>query len=549
MAWITHRVTNQTPPLSDINLYASHLAFRQCVNALAGDQFDDALHRYGRLMGSEHVQHLATQANRYPPEAVLWDAGGRRVDEVHFHPAWHQLMSLGFSYGLHCSAWSGRPHAHLGRAAHFFLHGQTEAGTLCPITMTSAALPLLRHQPALASFTEKMSQRDYDEHDIAWPDKTAVMVGMGLTEKQGGSDLRGVTTRAYRTDQGVAAMPEGSADSHYLLTGHKWFLSSPTSDAHLVLARHDDVLSCFFVPRFLADGRRNAVRIQRLKDKVGNRSNASAEIEFEDATGMLVGEPGRGIAQLIEMASTTRLDCVLGSAALLRQAVVLAVRHARHRRAFGKPLVSQPLMQPVLADLALESEAATLLALHLAHAFDDETDRAQAWRRILVPAAKFWVCKRAVAAVGECMEVLGGNGYIETGPLARLYREAPVNSIWEGAGNIMCLDVLRAMSREPALTDALFDDLSHGCAGDAVLARQLADLVQLVDLDDGQREAAARRLSALLVLLAQAVLLRRHAPDTVADAFVATRFAYRPGVLGDVPVATALPLIDRAWPG
>lgn len=550
MVWSTHRVSNQSPELVDINLYDSDVVLQQGVRTLSGDRFQEDLQRYGRLMGSTHVRQLAEQANRCSPAARIWDARGHRIDQVDFHPAWHSLMSIGYSYGLHCRAWSGQPHAHLGRAAHYLLHGQAEAGTLCPMTMTSAAIPLLRADSRLGDFVHKLECRDYDERDMAWTDKTAAMAGMGLTEKQGGSDLRGTRTRALRSDQGVAAVADGSASPHYLLTGHKWFYSSPTSDAHLVLASHNGVLSCFFVPRYRADGSRNAVHIQRLKDKVGNRSNASAEVEFQDATAILLGEPGRGLAQLLEMAAYTRLDCVLGSAALLRQAVVQAIHHARHRRAFGRPLVQQPLMQTVLADLALESEAATTLALHLAHAFDEQPQsaRARAWCRILVPAAKFWVCKRAIHSVGECMEVLGGNGYVETGPLARLYREAPVNSIWEGSGNIMCLDVLRALSREPELVAALFNDLSDACADDMVLSAQLTDLVELVDMDDEHRQAVARRLCGLLVLLAQAVLLRRFAPDYVADAFVMTRFGWRPGTIGDTIAGnSAVQLLERSW--
>lgn len=549
MTWTTHRVVNQVPIITDINLYDTDLALQESICRLSDGIHKNELQRYGQILGTEHVRHQAEQANRYPPVPCLWDAQGHRQDQIEFHPAWHNLLALGFSHGLHCSAWSGRPHSHTGRAAHYLLHGQIEAGTLCPMTMSSAAIPLLRDDGRFDDFVRKLHSREYDERDLPWWQKTAAMVGMGLTEKQGGSDLRGTRTQAHKIDEPMKALPDGATARQYLLTGHKWFFSSPTSDAHLVLAKHDDVLSCFFVPRYRDDGSRNRVLIQRLKDKVGNRSNASAEVEFQDASAILVGEPGRGVAQLVDMASTTRLDCVLGSSALLRQAVVQAVHHARHRSAFGKPLIRHPLMQSVLADLVLESEAATMLSLHLAAAFDDDSPLALAYRRILTPAAKFWVCKRTIQAIAECMEVLGGNGYIENGPLARLYREAPVNSIWEGSGNVMCLDVLRAQAREPELADVLFSDLSRACRDDPTLVEHYRAVITLSQLDEPSRQAAARGLTSQLVLLTQAVLLRRHAPEPVADAFIMTRFGVRAGVMGTVAIQhDASELLDRAWP-
>src|SRR5690606_20849450 len=313
-------------------------------------------------------------------------------------------------------------------------------------------------EPWFDSVAPLLFSSQYDERDAPLSSKVSMMIGMGMTEKQGGSDLRSNTTRAV-------SLGPGGRGNLYRVTGHKWFFSSPTSDAHLVLAGHEDVFSCFYVPRWLDDGSRNTLHIQRLKNKLGNASNASAEVELQDATGILVGEPGRGIATLVDMASYTRLDCVLGSAALLRQGLVQALHHARHRMAFGQPLIQQPLMQSVLMDLVLESEAATVLALRLARAFDDGDDKlAQAYRRILTPAAKFWVCKRSIGALAECMEVWGGNGYMEDGPMARLYREAPVNSIWEGSGNVMCLDVLRALKRHPDLAQVLLSGLEQDCA-------------------------------------------------------------------------------------
>lgn len=549
MTWTTHRVTNQTPPLGDISLFESDLALQGGVRQLCGDTYHTDLKRYGQLLGTEQVRYQAELANRYPPLARIWDTQGHRQDQIDFHPAWHRLLALGFSHGLHCSAWSDDAHAHVGRAAHYLIHGQVEAGTLCPMTMTSAAIPLLRDDPRFKAFVKKMHSRDYDDRDCAWGQKGAVTVGMGLTEKQGGSDLRGTSTQARSVAPDVAVSGGDSVSSHYVLTGHKWFFSSPTSDAHLVLARHDDMLSCFFVPRYRDDGSRNRVHIQRLKDKVGNRSNASAEVEFHEAYGLLLGEAGRGIAQLVKMASYTRLDCVLGSSALLRQAVVQAIHHARHRSAFGRPLIQQPLMQTVLADLVLESEAATALSLHLANAFDQQTPLARAYQRILTPAAKFLVCKRAIQTIAECMEVLGGNGYIEPGPLARLYREAPVNSIWEGSGNVMCLDVLRALARSSELAMALFEHIREACTSDPILKAHYDDLVAMTEHDDRTREASARWLSAQLVLLVQAVLLKRHAPDYVADAFIVTRFGYRPSIIGSRPAGSATgKLLSRAWP-
>lgn len=548
MGWITHQATNQTPPLGEVNLFDTDLALQDGVQQLSGNRYQADLTRYGQLMGTEQVRYQGELANRYPPTAQIWDAQGHRLDRIEFNPAWHRLLALGFSHGLHCSGWSGEPHAHVGRAAHYLLHGQVEAGTLCPMTMTCAAIPLLRNDPRFSAFVKKMMSREYDDTDRHWNQKSSVMVGMGLTEKQGGSDLAGTTTQAVPADRAIGRNGDPMS-CDYVLTGHKWFFSSPTSDAHLVLARHDDMLSCFFVPRYRDDASQNAVRILRLKDKVGNRSNASAEVEFHEAGGLLLGEAGRGVAQLVEMASYTRLDCVLGSSALLRQAVVQAVHHARHRSAFSRPLIQQPVMQTVLCDLMLESEAASILSLHLAHALDQETPLARAYRRILTPAAKFYVCKRAITMIAECMEVLGGNGYIETGPLARLYREAPVNSIWEGSGNVMCLDVLRALGRSKDLAATLWDDLRDGCRADPVLTPHVDDLMAGAGQDGDHREANARWLAAQLVLLVQAVLLRRYAPQSVADAFVATRFAYRPAIVGSRwPGKETNRLLSRAWP-
>lgn len=532
MTHATHDVFNQVPVLADVNAYTADVALMEGVQRLTGTRYNTALEGYGQQLADASVHQWADQANRHAPQLHSWDANGLRQDVVEFHPAWHQLMAMAFERGLHCSAWSDQPGAHVGRAAHFLLHGQVESGSLCPLTMTSAAIPLLRSDPRFSGFFGKMHSLQYDASDQPWYAKTAVMVGMGLTEKQGGSDLRDTRTVARRSEDGPDISFGDSASQPYRLTGHKWFYSSPTSDAHLVLARYRNELSCFFVPRWLDDGTRNRIYLQRLKDKVGNRSNASAEVEFSDAVGVMVGEPGRGIATLIQMASYTRLDCVLGSAALLRQATVQAAHHANHRQAFGKTLLQQPLMRSVMVDLAIESEAATVLALQLAAAFDAQDDLALAWRRVMTPAAKFWVCKRAVQVVAECMEVWGGNGYIEDAPLARLYRETPVNSIWEGSGNIMCLDVLRAFSREPELANTLMKDLERGCATDRVLLSRLSSLKECWQQKAEIQQANARGIAGSLVLLSQAVLLRRHAPQFIADAFVASRFQGGQGVVG-----------------
>ncbi|NYT86520.1 isovaleryl-CoA dehydrogenase [Pollutimonas harenae] len=545
MGWTTHEVTNQVPELGDYNLYSSDIALQEGVRREGGQSREDALLHYGERLGKTETFAMAHEANRHRPELESYDRQGHRVDRVRFHPAWHRFLRMAFLEGMHASAWSAPGKgAHVARAAIYLMHGQLEAGSLCPVTMTSAAIPVLKQEPWFDTLAPLLYSTRYDERDLPLADKTSMMVGMGMTEKQGGSDLRSNTTRAVPLGTGGRGMP-------YRLTGHKWFFSSPTSDAHLVLAGHDEVFSCFYVPRWLDDGSRNSVHIQRLKNKMGNASNASAEVEFQDATGVLVGEAGRGIATLVEMASYTRLDCVLGSAALLRQGLVQALHHARYRVAFGRLLNEQPLMQSVLMDLSLESEAATILALRLARAFDDtDNDPLElAYRRLLTPAAKFWICKRTIAALGECMEVWGGNGYIEDAPMARLYREAPVNSIWEGSGNVMCLDVLRGLKRHPELAVVLLDSLESDCADEPVLKQRVASLLSLLTLAGPDQEAAARYIAQELVLLVQASLLRRHAPLALADAFIHSRFQLAGRVYGALPAPLALrTVLERSWP-
>lgn len=544
LVYTTHEVTNQVPELGDYNLYLSDPALQEAVQREGAQWRHASLAAYGARLGLMQTRQWAHEANRCAPELEAFDRCGHRVDRVHFHPDWHRFMRMAFLQGMHASAWADpKPGAQAARAAAYLLHGQIEAGSLCPVTMTSAAIPVLSKEPLFDTLSSRLYSLQYDERDLPVADKAGMMIGMGMTEKQGGSDLRSNTTQA--TPVGA-----GGRGAEYSLLGHKWFFSSPTSDAHLVLARHEDRLSCFYVPRWRDDGSKNPVQIQRLKNKMGNRSNASAEVEFNDARAILVGEEGRGIATLIEMASCTRLDCVLGSAALLRQAVVQALHHARHRRAFGRALIEQDLMRSVLLDLVVESEAATVLAMRLARAYDASDEPLDwAYRRILTPAAKFWICKRAIEAAAEGMEVWGGNGYIEEGPMPRLYREAPVNSIWEGSGNVMCLDVLRALKSKPDLAQALLASLVRDSAGEPLLADSANSLLSLLSGAQAGIESAGRYVAQELVLLVQANLLRRHAPQAMADLFIQTRFGGRGGRVFGVSGLGALPagLFDRAW--
>ncbi|MDE2609347.1 MAG: isovaleryl-CoA dehydrogenase [Burkholderiales bacterium] len=550
--WVTHQVENQVPMLENYDLYACDTVLGQAVERHGAGWHAAELRRCGARLGQAQVQQWADEANHHVPELVTHDRQGRRIDRLDFHPSWHALMALLRGEGLHALPWSAPgPGAMAARAAGYFLHGQVEAGTLCPTTMTFASIPVLAREPALfAQLKDKLFAREHDARDLPLAQKHSVLIGMGMTEKQGGSDVRSNTTRA-------APLGAGGRGGAYALVGHKWFFSAPMCDAHLVLARttDHDALSCFFVPRFKPDGQKNPVQIQRLKDKLGNRSNASSEVEFLDAYGVMVGDEGRGIPTILEMTTYTRLDCVIGSAALMRQALVQAIHHARHRRAFGRALIAQPLMRNVLADLALESEAATLLMMQLAAAFDRPDDPvARGWQRVLLPAAKFWVCKRALEFAGESMEVWGGNGYVETGPMARLYREAPVNSIWEGSGNIMCLDVLRAVQREPEMAHGLLDALADQVSGHAALKAALADLRRQLSSPPEAREPMARHIAQQWILLAQAGLMLAHAPSAVAGAFLASRFETTGGrVYGtlstDINQATQEAILARAFAG
>ncbi|MES2070736.1 MAG: isovaleryl-CoA dehydrogenase [Pseudomonadota bacterium] len=547
MQWQTHEISNQVPELQDYNIFSRDAVLMEGVQRAQAGWHANDLQRFGAELGSKDVLQLGELANHHLPELHTHDRFGRRIDQVDFHPSWHSLLTLLRREGLHALPWTEQqPGAHVARAAGYYLQSQVESGSLCPTTMTFAAIPVLQQEPDLfAELKDKLFSREHDPRDLPIAQKKSILIGMGMTEKQGGSDVRSNTTVA----EPLSGLGRGAA---YLLTGHKWFFSAPMCDAHLVLARTDASLSCFFVPRWKPDGSKNPILIQRLKDKLGNKSNSSSEVEFQGAYGVMVGEEGRGIPTIIEMANLTRLDCVIGSAALMRQALTQAIHHARHRKAFGRLLADQPIMRNVLADLALESEAATLLMLKLASALEHPDDPLQrAWKRIVTPAAKFWICKRALEFTGECMEVWGGNGYVETGPMARFYREAPVNSIWEGSGNVMCLDVLRAIERDPEGMHLLLGQLELSPV--AALHTLAAELRQQLAGAPEQREMQARRLVQQLVLGMQALLMQQYAPAANADIFINSRLDPQHGrvygTLGELASAgLQQQILERAWP-
>ncbi|MFJ3509296.1 DNA alkylation response protein [Streptomyces luteogriseus] len=538
----THDVTNQAPPLTPYDA-SDDTALLEGLRREGAGWAEEDLRRLGRQTGSAQAQEWADLANRHEPELRTHDRYGNRVDEVEFHPSWHHLMRTAIAEGLAASPWADdRPGAHVVRSAGGLVWGHTEAGHGCPTSMTYAAVPALRRQPELAKLYEPLlTSREYDPALREPTEKRGLLAGMGMTEKQGGSDVRTNTTAATPTaEPGV-----------YTLRGHKWFTSAPMCDVFLVLAQAPGGLSCFLVPRVLPDGTRNTFRIQRLKDKLGNRSNASSEPEFDGTVAWLVGPEGQGVKTIIEMVNCTRLDCVMMSAALMRKSLVEAGHHARHRSAFGARLVDQPLMRNVLADLALESEAATTLTLRLAGAADrairgDEGEAA--FRRIATAVGKYWVTKRGPAFTAEALECLGGNGYVEDSGMPRHYREAPLLSIWEGSGNVNALDVLRALSREPGTAEALFGELALARGADARLD------AAVTRLGTGLSEASpttARRLVELMALTLQASLLVRHAPPAVADAFCATRLGGDWGhAFGTLPESADLDaIVERALPG
>jgi putative acyl-CoA dehydrogenase len=538
----THEVTNQPPPLSPYDA-ADDAALLEGLRREGAGWAEEQVRRLGGLAGSPEVQEWAEQANRHEPELRTHDRYGHRIDEVDFHPSWHDLMRTAVGEGLAGAPWADeRPGAHVARTAGGLVWGHTDAGHLCPVSMTYAAVPALRAQPDLAAVYEPLlTGRAYEPGLRVPADKPGLLAGMGMTEKQGGSDVRTNTTTATPTaEPGV-----------YTLRGHKWFTSAPMCDVFLVLAQAPGGLSCFLVPRVLPDGSRNPFRIQRLKDKLGNRSNASCEPEFDGTVAWLVGPEGRGVKTIIEMVNCTRLDCVMMSAALMRKTLVEAGHHARHRRAFGALLSDQPLMRNVLADLALESEAATTLTLRLAGAADRAVrgDAAEtAFRRIATAVGKYWVTKRGPAFTAEALECLGGNGYVEESGMPRHYREAPVLSIWEGSGNVNALDVLRAVGREPGTAEALFTELELARGADARLDAAVTRLKnELVEASP----LRARRLVELMALTLQASLLVRHAPSSVADAFCATRLGGDWGhCFGTLPdSADVTGILARALPG
>jgi putative acyl-CoA dehydrogenase len=543
----THEVLNQPPPLVDYNLFAEDAALVAGVRREGAAWAEEHLREVGQIAGGATAIQWGFDANAHPPILRTHDRFGHRIDEVAFHPAWHELLGTAVRWGLHASPWrEPRPGAHVARAAAFYVWSQVEAGHGCPISMTYAAIPALRAQPELAAEWEpRLTGLAYDPGLRPATGKRGALCGMGMTEKQGGSDVRANTTRA----QPIAA---GGPGQPYRLTGHKWFCSAPMCDIFLVLAQAPGGLSCFLLPRVLEDGSHNGVHIQRLKDKLGNRSNASSEIELDGAWAALVGEEGRGIRTIIEMVNYTRLDCVAGTAAAMRQAVAQATHHAAHRSAFGRRLIDQPLMRNVLADLAIESEAATVLLLRLARACDRSIagDEGEGFvKRIGTAIAKYWVCKRGPVHVVEALECLGGNGYVEESVLPRLYRETPLNSIWEGSGNVNCLDVLRAMSREPQSVAAFFAEVetAHGADPrlDAAVARLRRDLA-----NEDAVESRARRLVEQMALVLQGALLVRHGHPAVADAFCASRLGGDWGLaFGTLPPGVdSAAIVERAQP-
>ncbi|WP_080088812.1 isovaleryl-CoA dehydrogenase [Salmonella enterica] len=510
MSWQTHTVFNQPAPLNNSNLFLSDGALCEAVSREGAGWDSDLLASIGQQLGTAESLELGRLANAHPPELLRYDPQGQRLDDVRFHPAWHLLMQGLCANRVHNLAWEqeARAGSFVARAARFVLHAQVEAGTLCPVTMTFAATPLLL-QMLPATFHDwlvPLRSDRYDSHLLPGGQKRGLLIGMGMTEKQGGSDVLSNTTHAERL-----------ADDSYRLVGHKWFFSVPQSDAHLVLAQAKGGLSCFFVPRFLPDGQRNSVRLERLKDKLGNRSNASAEVEFQDAVGWRLGEEGEGIRHILKMGGMTRLDCALGSHGLMRRAFSVAIYHAHQRQAFGKPLIEQPLMRQTLSRMALCLEGQTALLFRLARAWEQRREAKEAlWARLFTPAAKFAICKQGIPFVAEAMEVLGGMGYCEESELPRLYREMPVNSIWEGSGNIMCLDVLRVLTKQHGVYDVLSEAFAEVKGQDRHYDRAVRQLQQRLRKPD---EAMGREITQQLFLLGCGAEMLRHASPPLAQAW------------------------------
>jgi putative acyl-CoA dehydrogenase len=523
----THEVTNQPPPLEGYNLFDQDAPLSEAVRREGAGWSEPDLSALGKLAGEPEMLGWGTLANEHPPVLRTHDRYGNRIDEVEFHPAWHSLMQVAVEHGVHAMPWRDpRPGAHAARAAMMIMGAQVEAGHGCPISMTYAAVPALRAEPELAAEWEpRLTSLDYDPRLVPPQEKAGALCGMAMTEKQGGSDVRANTTRA-----------EPLSDGAYELKGHKWFCSAPMCDAFLVLAQAPEGLTCFLLPRVLPDGTRNGFHIQRLKDKLGNRSNASSEVEFDGAWARRVGEEGRGVQTIIQMVNHTRLDCVLGSTGLIRRAVAEATHHAAHRSAFGKPLIDQPLMQNVLADLCVESEASTVLGMRLARAVDEGAadEEAALFRRLALAVGKFHVCKTAVGLVAEALECLGGNGYVEESGMPRLYRETPLSSIWEGSGNVNALDVLRAVGKEPQTLEVFLGEVELARGTDQRLDTFVDELKDEFR-DTTEVETRARRLTERLAMALQGSLLVRHAPGPVADAFCGSRLSSSGRSYGTLP--------------
>ena len=552
----THTVLNQAKPLIDYNLFDSDALLQELIKRYGAEWAEERLKGFGFYAGSAFGIGNAIDANAHPPVLKTHSRFGERIDQVDFHPSYHQLMSASIAAGTHSLPWTEpRQGAHVARAALLYMAFQNEAGHCCPVSMTYSAIPALRKQPDIAALWEPLiTSNNYDGRFIPYMHKTGVTIGMGMTEKQGGSDVRANTTKAV-------PVGAGGPGKEYLLTGHKWFCSAPMSDAFLILAQTEKGVSCFLVPRFKPNEEKNAIFIQRLKDKLGNKSNASSEIELENALGFLIGEEGRGVPTIIEMVNHTRLDCIIGSAALMRQSLLQAKHHCHHRSAFGKLLSEQPLMVNVLADLALEWEAALRLTMRVAQSYDRaETSAKEAqFKRIVSAIAKYWVCKRAPMAVAEALECFGGNGYVEEGPMPRLFRESPLLGIWEGSGNVICLDVLRAVSTNPNTLDAVVDELDSALGRnrryDMFVASVKHDIKALkaapaTKAAAAARERSARRFVERLALALQASLMLRDAPEATANAFVASRLTNAGGyAFGTLPAKVDVKqIVDNAYP-
>jgi putative acyl-CoA dehydrogenase len=546
---MTHEVLNQSTPLTDYNVYGTHRALRDALEYHLPAAAEASRFALGQQLGSATMQAHARLANANRPQLHSHDRFGRRIDAVEFHPSYHALLGAAVGAGLHATPWALGPGAHVERAAAFLMFTELEPSVLCPVSMTYAVTPALRANGAVfGAWFDKLASTRYDARPVPHDQKSGLMMGMGMTEKQGGSDVRANTTRGQFAE-------DNTWGRCYRLVGHKWFFSAPMCDAFLVLAQTDAGLSCLFLPRVLPDGSHNAIRIQRLKDKLGNHANASSEVEFDGALAWLVGDEGRGVQQILEMGTLTRLDCALGTAGLMRHALGLALHHTAQRRAFGKPLIEQPLMRNVLADMALESEAATALALRLARAVDRPDDPFEVlMRRLLTPVAKFWICKRGSALAQEAMECLGGNGYVEEGgqgAMARIYREMPLNSIWEGAGNVMALDLLRALRQRGSTGDiaqALATELAAASGSHGDFDRFVATLPQRIDAAGDELDG--RALARDIALAVQAALLRRHSSEAVFAAFCQSRLGGGGGaVFGTLAAGTDFnSILARAMP-